>query len=155
MAESTIIELTDAPADLLDVETPSEISSAPSSALPALSHRSRPRSTSSSFIGYSFRHDGKEYQIRERSAVRKGGKQSYIWQHGSELKCKQNIYPSWLCNICWDRGRTEALSASNTHRSIAHLRKQHRIIGEGSVEEIDERQDRPESAKRSVLALQI
>lgn len=82
MAESVISELTDAPAGFLDTleagNAPSERFTTSSLILTALTHRSRPRSTSVGFVGYTFRHDGKDYQIRERSASRKGGKQSFI-----------------------------------------------------------------------------
>jgi hypothetical protein len=92
MADSVISELPGAPAGLLDtVEaeyTPSEHSTASLTIYTALTDRLRPRSTSASFIGHSFRHEGKIYQIREKTALKKGGKPLLIWVHGSELKCK-------------------------------------------------------------------
>jgi hypothetical protein len=122
MADSVISELTDAPAGLLDTAeaeyTPSEHSTVSSTIHTALTHRLRPPSTSTSFIGHSFRHEGKVYQIREKTASKKGGKPSLIWVHGSELKCKQNQHPSWLCNLCWDRGRIEVFSVSNMTGSV-------------------------------------
>jgi hypothetical protein len=68
----------------------SELSTTSSTILTVLVHCSRPRTTSATFFGHSFRHESKDYQIREKSAYKKGGKQPYIWAQGSELKCKQN-----------------------------------------------------------------
>jgi hypothetical protein len=75
MADSVISELTDVPAGLLDTAeaeyNPSEHSTASSTIYTALTDRLRPRSTSASFIGHSFRHKGKVYQIREKTALKK------------------------------------------------------------------------------------
>ena len=104
MAESVISQLTDAPSDLLDSSViDNDLSERPTiSPLPLalLRNRSRPLSTTESFTGYIFQHKGKRYTIKEKSAIKKGGKQSFIWYHGSELSCSGNTYPSWLCNIC-------------------------------------------------------
>jgi hypothetical protein len=82
MTDSIISELTDAPAGLLNAAEPnatlSELSTTSSSIYTALVHCSRPRTTSATFFGHSFRHEGKDYQIREKSAYKKNGKQSYI-----------------------------------------------------------------------------
>jgi hypothetical protein len=78
MVDLVIPELIDAPAGLLKAieadNAASEISITPSSILITLTYRSRPRSTSVSFVGYFFRYDGREYKIKTRSTIKKGGK---------------------------------------------------------------------------------
>ena len=158
MADSVISELTDAPSGLFDLPISSSNASAPSyppsSTDVPLVHRRRPRSTSESFLGHTFRYLGKEYRIKERSAAKKRGRQSYIWAHGAELFCKNNGHLSWLCVVYWDQGCTELYSASNTHHSGQHLRKAHYITGYGPAEAAEEEEE-ANSAKRSVLDQQI
>jgi hypothetical protein len=92
MADSVISELTDAPTGLLDTAkaeyTPSEPSTASSTIHTALTDCLQPCSTFTSFISHSFCHEGKVYQIREKTALKKGDKLSLIWVYSSELKCK-------------------------------------------------------------------
>ena len=106
MDNSTVSTLSPPPSDIVDdMEDiqPSHASSAPaptalsssalsSSALSAalsssaLRHQSRPTTVSPSFIGYSFHYEGRRHTIQEKSAVRRGGRPSHVWQYGSELR---------------------------------------------------------------------
>ena len=129
-----------------DVEMQNELGCASSeaptskSASPSIRSRptGRPNSLSSSFIGYKFRSDGVEYTVVEKSAVQKGSRPSYIWRFSSELKTTRQRHPSWLCNICWDKGISQVYSASNTTRPGRHLAQKHRIQSNGELEEISE-----------------
>jgi hypothetical protein len=84
--------LTDPAVDIhdVDVEIEPEFDASRASTLASTSSSlprrsaSRPYSLSSNFFGYSFKQAGYEYTIREKSAIKKGGKPSYIWKHSSK-----------------------------------------------------------------------
>ena len=126
--------------------------------LPSRRHP-RPLTTSPGFIGYSFKVDGTQYTIREKSAVRKGGRPSHIWKYGSELSTPNLRYISWLCHLCWDNKRIMVMSASNTTRANKHLLEKHRIRGGKQTEEAEEEENsdtaQAVSVTRSVLQQQI
>ena len=179
MDNSTISTLSPPPpSDILDIDDIDVESEAPSSApsaaaaaaaLPAsfsLSssrRRSRPLTTAPGFIGYSFKLDGHQYTIGEKSAVRKGGRSSHIWKYGSELSTPKLRYLSWLCNQCWDKGRIVVMSASNTTRPARHLLSKHRIqsvqptrlLEEEEEEEEEEDETQAISITKSVLQQQL
>jgi hypothetical protein len=143
MDNSTISTLSPPPpSDVLDIDDidmddrSASSTSAPAAAAAALptsfsvsSSRRRPRplTTAPGFIGYSFKLEGHQYTIREKSAVRKGGRSSHVWRYGSELSAPKLRYLSWLCNQCWDKGSVVVMSASNTTRPARHLLSKHRI----------------------------
>jgi hypothetical protein len=69
--------------DIDDVDIDTELSRAStpvstSLSLPLRRQTPRPSSLGPDFIGYCFKHGGFSYTIQERSAVKKGGKSSYI-----------------------------------------------------------------------------
>jgi hypothetical protein len=108
--------------------------------LPSRRHP-RPLTTSPGFIGYSFKVDGTQYTIREKSAVRKGGRPSHIWKYGSELSTPNLRYISWLCHLCWDNKRIIVMLASNTTQANKHLLEKHRIQGGKQAEEAKEEEN--------------
>ena len=81
----------------------------------------RPHSLDPNFFGYSFKQGGYPYTIRERSAAKKGGKTSYIWEHESEAHSPKMLHLSWLCNHYWDKNRIYVTSVLNTIRLRQHL----------------------------------
>ena len=142
MDNSTISALSSPPTDILDVdsisidemESPEPSTSASTSLSLHRGRYSRPSTVSPQFIGYSFRNDGIPYTIRERTAIRKGGRPSHIWRHGTELFSSKQCSVSWMCNICWDKGSAVVMSRSNTTRPSRHLLEKHRIQSDGQIE---------------------
>ena len=166
MDNSTISTLSPPPpSDILDIDDIDVESEAPSSApsaaaaaaaLPAsfsLSssrRRSRPLTTAPGFIGYSFKLDGHQYTIGEKSAVRKGGRSSHIWKYGSELSTPKLRYLSWLYNQCWDKGRIVVMSASNTTRPARHLLSKHRIQSVQPTRLLEEEEEEEEDETQAI-----
>jgi hypothetical protein len=91
MDNSTVSTLSSPPlSDVLDINdihmddqsktpssTPATAALVPFS-LSSSRHHLRPLTTSPGFIGYSFRLDGNQYTIQEKSAIQKGGRSSHI-----------------------------------------------------------------------------
>jgi hypothetical protein len=119
MAYSLTSELTDLPADQQEGVTsndactlsaaPSESSTVTSAGARLPSRPNRPSSTSPQLIGYSFKDSGHRYEDVEKSAVKKGGRASPVWTHGSELRSPSFRSVFWLCHRCWGRGDTQIL----------------------------------------------
>jgi hypothetical protein len=155
MDNSTVSTLSPPPADLLDIDdvymddmddqsTPSSAYGAAAAPVPfSLSSRrhQRPLTAAPGFIGYSFKRDGNQYTIREKSATQKGGKPSYIWKYGSELSTPKLRFLSWLCNSYWDQGRIVILLASNTIRLARHLLEKHQISGKKRAATVEEEEE--------------
>jgi hypothetical protein len=118
----------------------------------ALGRRPKPSSDSPNFLGHSFRYEGQRYTIRERSAVKRGGKASHIWQHASELVSAKHRSTSWLCTICWNKGSVVLFSLSNTSRPRAHLLEKHQIFS--SDQQAVENNEAAQTASIAISVLQ-
>lgn len=165
MDNSTISTMSSPPADQYDEDMELEDTAASeSSSTPiptplslSFSRRQRPQVAAAHFVGHSFRSGGITYTIRDKSAVKRGGRSSHIWLHGSEVFAAKNRNLSWLCNICWDKGDTVIKSASNTTRPAKHLLEKHHILSDGSIAETIRNSQPTQTASigSSVLQLQI
>ena len=164
MDNSTVSALSSPPTDILDVDSisidetrPSEASTPASTSLSLHCGRhSRPSTVSPQFIGYLFQNNGIRYTIHERTAIKRGGRSSHIWRHGTELFLLKQRYINWMCNICWDKGSAVIMSGSNTTRPSRHLLEKHQIRSDGQIE-IGENSETVQavSAPKSVLQQHI
>jgi hypothetical protein len=84
-----------------ELASPEALRSSPQRAL--LSRRltkPHPKSLSSRFIDYSFRHNSNLWTIQPKSAVTKGHRPFKIWQHSSEIRSPAQRSARWLYNAC-------------------------------------------------------
>jgi hypothetical protein len=140
MDNSSVSTLTPPPPNFTDVDdiqmedsgtSSASASASTSSSLPLGRQSSRPQVSSTRFIGHSFKSGGVKYTVREKSAVRRGGRKSYIWIYSLELSSLKHRFTSWLYNSCWDKETAVIRSGGNIIRPARHLLEKYNILNTG------------------------